>query len=209
LRIEEAFPAELVMGNCPVSAFFDSITCTPGSNTLVLVRNTYAGGDSFSLDISLRVIPSITVPVTNIINRAVAAISGAVCPPPPQNVTVGGPRPPLPADTATCAYAEAAPISVDAPQPAYQVTKQRIDPAPALPVAAGEAVTYRVRICPTSTTGNMPITNATLIDTLPNVPGLTAASIENSDGGSVAAGPPVTVTWNLDDTTPPPTGLQG
>lgn len=55
----------------------------------------------------------------------------------------------------------------------------------------------------------MPLTNATLIDTLPNVPGLTPASVENSDGGVVAAGPPVTVTWNLDDTTPPPTGLLG
>ena len=45
LRIEDAFPAEMVMANCPVSAFFNSITCTAGSNTLVLVRNSYAGGD--------------------------------------------------------------------------------------------------------------------------------------------------------------------
>ncbi|MCB1570199.1 MAG: hypothetical protein KDI72_03895, partial [Xanthomonadales bacterium] len=81
-------------------------------------------------------------------------------------------------------------------------------PATSLAVAAGEAVTYRVQICSTSATGNMPLTSATLVDTLPNVPGLTAASVENSGGGIVAAGPPVTITWTLDDSTPPNTGLQ-
>lgn len=207
LRIEDAFPVELVVANCPTSAFFNTITCTPGTNTLVMVRNTYAGGDSFSLDIDLRVIPSITVNVSDVVNRAVAGINGLICPPPPQNTVVGGPRPVLPPDTADCAYAEAAPISVAAPTPQYAVTKQRLDPAPPLTIVAGEAVTYRVRICSTSANGNMPLTNATLIDTLPNVPGLGPANVENSSGGAVAAGPPVTVTWNLDDSTPPPTGL--
>ncbi|HET9032115.1 MAG TPA: GEVED domain-containing protein [Dokdonella sp.] len=209
LRIEDAFPAELVVANCPTSGFFNTITCTPGSNTLVLVRNAYAGGESFSLDVDLRIIPSITVAVTDVVNRAVAGINATVCPAPPQNIVVGGPRPPLPADSADCAYAESAPISVNGPLPQYVVRKQRLDPATSLPVAAGEAVTYRVRICSTSANGNMPLTSATLIDTLPNVPGLTPASVENSDGGVVVAGPPVTVTWNLDDSTPPPTGLQG
>ncbi|MGB0134157.1 GEVED domain-containing protein, partial [Dokdonella sp.] len=209
LRIEDAFPAELVVANCPTSGFFNTITCTAGSNTLVLVRNVYAGGESFSLDVDLRIIPSITVPVTNIVNRAVASTNATVCIAPPQNAVVGGSRPVLPADTIDCAYAESAPISINGPLPQYAVRKQRLDPATSLPVAAGEAVTYRVRICSTSASGNMPLTNATLIDTLPDVPGLTVASVENSDGGLVAAGPPVNVTWNLDDTTPPPTGLQG
>lgn len=209
LRVEDAFPAELVVANCPSSGFFNSITCTPGSNTLVLVRNVYAGGDSFSLDIDLRVIPSITVPVSNVINRAVAGINAIVCPLPPQNTVVGGTRPVLPPDTADCANAESAPISINAPIAQYSVRKQRLDPATSLTVAAGEAVTYRVQICSNSATGNMPLTNATLIDTLPNVAGLTVAGIESSDGGLVAAGPPVTITWNLDDSTPPPTGLQG
>ena len=102
LRIEDAFPAELVVANCPSSAFFNTITCTPGTNTLVMVRNSYAGGDSFSLDVDLRVIPSITVNVSDVVNRAVAGISGVVCPPPPQNTVVGGPRPPLPAGSNTC-----------------------------------------------------------------------------------------------------------
>lgn len=208
LRIEDAFPAELVMANCPVSAFFNSITCTAGSNALVLVRNSYAGGDSFSLDINLRIVPAITVAVTDVVNRAVAGVNGFVCPPPPQNAVIGDPRPPLPPDTADCAYAEAAPVSVNAPIPRYTVRKQRLDPATSLAVAAGEAVTYQVQICSTQGSGNMPITNATLVDTLPNVPGLTAASVENSGGGVVAAGPPVTITWTLDDTTPAPTGLQ-
>ena len=209
LTIADAFPAELVVANCPTSAFFNTITCTAGSTTLVLVRNTYAGGESFSLDVNLRVTPSITVAVTDVINRAVAGINATVCPAPPQNAVVGGPRPALPPNTADCAYAEAAPISINAPLPQYAVRKQRTDPATSLPVAAGEAVTYRVQICPTSTSGNMPLTNVTLIDTLPNVPGLTVANVENSDGGLVAAGPPITITWNLDDSMPPPTGLQG
>jgi uncharacterized repeat protein (TIGR01451 family) len=208
LRIEDAFPAELVMANCPVSAFFNSITCTAGTNTLVLVRNSYAGGDSFSLDVSLRVIPDITIAVADVINRGVAGINGFVCPPPPQNAIVGGPRPALPPDTSNCAYAESGPISIAAPTPQYTVRKQRRDPATSVAVAAGEAVTYRVQLCSTSATGNMPITNAVLVDTLPNVPGLTAASVEDSDGGTVNGGPPVTVTWNIDDSTPPTTGLQ-
>ncbi|SFN37083.1 GEVED domain-containing protein [Dokdonella immobilis] len=208
LRIEDAFPAELVMANCPVSAFFNSITCTAGSNTLVLVRNSYAGGDSFSLDVNLRIVPDITVAVTDVVNRGVAGINGFVCPPPPQNAAIGGPRPPLPPDTVDCSYAEAAPVGVNAPTPRYTVRKQRQDPATSLAVAAGEAVTYRVQICSTSASGNMPITSATLVDTLPDVPGLTAASVENSGGGIVAAGPPVTITWTLDDSTPPATGLQ-
>ena len=209
LTIEDAFPAELVVANCPTSAFFNSITCTAGTNTLVLVRNVYAGGESFSLDINLRIIPSITVPVVDVVNRAVAGINATVCPAPAQNAVVGGPRPVLPPDTADCAYAESDPISINGPLPQYAVRKQRLDPATSLPVAAGEAVTYRVRICSTSANGNMPLTNATLIDTLPNVPGLTPANVEFSDGGVVSAGSPVTVTWNLDDTTPPPTGLLG
>lgn len=209
LRIEDAFPAELVVANCPTSAFFNTITCTQGSSTLVLQRNIYNGGDSFSLDVDLRVIPSITVAVSDVINRAVAGINATVCPTPPQNAVIGGPRPALPADTAECVYAEAAPISVNAPLPQYVVRKVRVDPATSLAVAAGEAVTYKVRICSTSASGNMPLSSATLIDTLPNVLGLTPASIEDADGGTVVAGPPVTVTWNLDDSTGPLTGLQG
>lgn len=136
-----------MVANCPTSAFFNSITCTSGTNTLVLVRNVYAGGESFSLDINLRVIPSITVPVSDVVNRAVAGINATVCPAPPQNALVGDPRPVLPPDTADCAYAESAPITINGPLPQYVVRKQRLDPATSLPVAAGEAVTYRVRVC--------------------------------------------------------------
>jgi uncharacterized repeat protein (TIGR01451 family) len=206
LRIEDAFPPELVVSSCPVSSFFNTITCTVGTNQLILVRNSYAGGDSFSLDIILRINPAITFAVTDVVNRAVAGINGIVCPAPPQNAIFGGPRPPLPADTADCSYAEALPISVNAPTPRYQARKQRLDPSTSLAVAAGQAVTYQVQICSTSANGNLPITNATLVDTLPNVPGLI---IESAGGGTIGVGPPQTITWNLDDTTPPPTGLQG
>ncbi len=206
LRIEDAFPPELVVGSCPVSSFFNTITCSAGSNTLILVRNSYAGGDSFSLDINLRITQAITFAVTDVVNRAVAGINGFVCPAPPQNVVFGGPRPPMPPDTANCTYAEALPISVNAPTPQYVARKQRLDPAPPVTVAAGQAVTYRVQLCSLSGNGNLPITNATLVDTLPNIPGLI---IEDAGGGTVGGGSPQTITWNLDDTTPPPTGLQG
>ncbi len=206
LRIEDAFPPELVVGNCPVSSFFNTITCSAGSSTLILVRNSYSGGDSFSLDINLRITQAITFAVTDVVNRAVAGINGISCPAPPQNAVFGGPRPPMPADTADCSYAEALPVSVNAPTPQYQARKQRLDPPTSMAVAAGQAVTYRVQLCSSTANGNLPITSATLVDTLPNIAGLI---IEDAGGGTIGGGSPQTITWNLDDTTPPPTGLQG
>jgi uncharacterized repeat protein (TIGR01451 family) len=209
LTITDVLPPELIVANCPTSSFF-TITCATGDSTFTLVRAAYAGGDTFSVDFNARVIPTITASVINVVNRAVASINGAACPPPPQNATVGVARPPLPPDTATCDYAEPAPVTIPAPTPQYEVRKTRFSPAPPITIAAGQAISYQVQLCSTSATGNMRLPAAILVDTLPNVAGLTAASVElNPDGGIVAAGPPVTITWNLTDTTPPPTGLLG
>ena len=185
LSISDSLPPELVLASCPTSSFFGggngSISC--GAGTITLVRNVYAGGDTFSLDIIVRVNPAITVAASNIINTATATITGFVNP------------------------SNAAPISVATPTPQYVVRKQRTDPSTGLAIAPGTAVTYRVQLCPNSTTGNMPLTSAVLTDTLPaTTPALTAASIEVPNGGTIAF---PNISWNLDDTTPPPTGLLG
>ena len=166
LSIADTLPAGLVLGACPTSSFFGgangSIVCAAG--TITLNRNVYAGGDSYSIDVIVRVDPAITVATSNIINSATATIAGPINTP-----------------------SSAAPISVAAPTPQYQVRKQRIDPNTGLAIAPGTAVTYRVQLCSLAGTGNMPINSATLTDTLPTTtPALTAASVEVLGGGTLA-----------------------
>ncbi len=214
LRIEDTLPPELVIASCPVSGFFDSIACTVGGSSIVFTKNTYAGGDAFSLDVNLQVRSNITAAISNIPNRAVASILGAVCPPAVQAATIGGAVPPIQPDVLNCDYASAPVISIAQPTPQYRTSKTRFNPAPPITVVAGQAISYNVRFCSNSATGNMPINSGTLIDTLPIVPGMVAANIEFIEApgvlsGANTAGNPFVITWNFTNATAPPTGVLG
>jgi uncharacterized repeat protein (TIGR01451 family) len=173
LVITDNLPPGLVVGTCPSSSFFGgvngSIVCT--ATQIVLTRTVYAGGDTFSTDIVVRVSQALTTAQPSIVNSATAVITGFTNP------------------------SSAAPISVAAPTPQYVVRKQRTDPNTSLAISAGTAVTYNVQLCSISGTGNMPITGATLTDTLPTTtPALTAASVEVLGGGTLAF---PSISWTL------------
>jgi len=81
------------------------------------------------------------------------------------------------------------PITLDPPTTQWDVTKTKTQPAGSTEPAVDNPVGYRLQYCSASTTGNVDIANAVLVDTFP-----AGATVVDPDGGNVSGN---TITWNI------------
>lgn len=171
LTITDTLPAELEAVGCSVPSGFTVNSCT-AQNIEIVKDSVFMGGDSFVIDISTRVIVG-TAANTQITNTATSTISS---PTDPANGTVD---------------ATAETVTVAQPSIKWEVKKARTSPSTSLQPTWDTDVQYRVQLCSASASGNVSITGAQMVDTIPN-----NAVVVNSDGGTVAGNQ---ITWNLGD----------
>ncbi|MCB1588726.1 MAG: hypothetical protein KDI56_07470, partial [Xanthomonadales bacterium] len=168
LNISDTLPVQLEALSCNAPPSV-SCTITGGGTGYSINKTPYNGGDTLAITLTTRVRLG-EDPAAGVINTA--------------NATAGNVTNPMVSSSAP-------PISINAGTPNWQVRKQRIDPTGVAP-APGAPVTYRVQLCSVSGVGNVDLDNAVLVDTLP-----TGTTVVDAGGGTVALGPPTTVTWNL------------
>ncbi len=112
------------------------------------------------------------------------------------NQAVGRVKPPSETDWLTPVTADAPSIDIGTVSPDWTLTKTLYSPS--IPPTVDTNVTYQLRLCPNSTSGNVELTNVQIIDTLPSGVEFVSAS----DGGVESAG---VVTWDITGPIAPPT----
>jgi uncharacterized repeat protein (TIGR01451 family) len=95
----------------------------------------------------------------------------------------------------TALPASAPPITVNGLTPSWTVTKSLFSPS--INPTVDTDVTYRIQVCPTTVSGNVPLQNIVITDTLP----ANAVFVSASNGGTNSAG---VVTWNIAGPITPP-----
>ncbi|MBC7879404.1 MAG: sortase [Anaerolineales bacterium] len=151
-----------------------TITITKDDNNL-LDGSQYDAVIAVQVDYDLRPLPAI---INNIVN-------GRIDPPGPTSWTAATP-------------ASAPPITIGTVTPSWGLTKSLSSPV--INPTVNTDVTYQIQLCPTTPPpgqGNVPLSNISITDTLPNG----ATFVSASNGGTFSLG---TVTWTVAGTVYPP-----
>jgi len=149
LTITDTAPNGMEVIGCSVPNGFTANKCTTIDGIEIVKDSVFNGGDTFDLQVKMRIKLDAYKSGQPIANTATAVITAP---------DAGKPN---------SISSTANSITVNQPTKDYSLVKERIKPSTVIGPALDNPVTYRVSICANRAIGNIDLTNVKLIDTIP------------------------------------------